>query len=334
MFIPAPVRRRLPLRSLLLALTALLGACSNSDFSRNGSPRPYDQDRPAPRPAAARSLPAPELQVGLASRYQFPPSAPTVQAESYILIDAGTGETLAYRNPDAVRPVASTQKLVTALVVLEQGNLDKVVTIQPEDTDAPPSKMYLKTGDRYTRRQLLTAFLIKSCNDAAEALARDNAGSVEAFAVRMNQKARQLGAYHSRFVNPHGLTEPGQYSTARDMARIAYAAYRDPFIRSVVGRSGCTIVTPRGEKSFETTNKLLQRMPECTGMKTGFTNASGKCLVSSACSGGKHVILVQLGSNTRHIWKDAEGMMRWALRGGGADGNRYLAARGRSGNQS
>ncbi len=303
------------------AAFALLCSCSSTgDAPRNSSSRSSSYGTFNPAAVAA------PLQVGFAGSHQYPPEAPGLYASSYILIDAITGKTLAYRNPDHIRPVASTQKLLTALVILDDGDLDKLVTIAPEDTRAPPSKMYLKAGERYSRRQLLTAFLIKSHNDVAEALARDNAGSVPAFCAKMNRKARELGASQSHFVNPHGLTAPGQYSTARNMARIAYHAYRDPFIRSVVCRTGCSIITPNGQKSYETTNKLLKRMPECTGMKTGYTNASGRCLIASAGSGQRQVILVQLGSNSSRIWDDAETMLRWALRGQAHDrSSPYLA---------
>ncbi|HUF64085.1 MAG TPA: D-alanyl-D-alanine carboxypeptidase family protein [Verrucomicrobiales bacterium] len=316
----APRHGSLLLCALAAASVPWCSCSSTSDAPGNPSSRSPSYGTSSPAAVAA------PLQVGFAGSRQYPPNAPGLYASSYILIDALTGKTLAYRNPDQIRPVASTQKLLTALVILEDGDLDQLVTIAPEDTRAPPSKMYFKAGERYTRRQLLTAFLIKSHNDVAEALARDNAGSVPAFCAKMNRKARQLGATQSHFVNPHGLTAPGQYSTARDMARIAYHAYRNPFIRSVVCRTGCSIITPNGAKSYETTNKLLKRMPECTGMKTGYTDASGRCLVASAGYGPRQVILVQLGSNSSRIWNDAETMLRWALRGGAENSSSsYLA---------
>ena len=237
---------------------------------------------------------------------------PSARAESLIIIDANTGETLAQKNADIRRAVASTQKLLTALVVLDHGSINRQVVIQPEDTRVEPSKLYLKAGDVYTRQELLKAILIKSANDAALALARDTAGSVPAFAQLMNRKAHQLGARHSNFINPHGLTSSGQYSTARDVARIAYVASRNRFIRQTVDQETYTFNTPRGPKHLKNTNKLLTRMGACTGMKTGYTRASGRCLVTSASLGRRQVILVQLGSETKYIFDDAERLMIWS----------------------
>jgi D-alanyl-D-alanine carboxypeptidase (penicillin-binding protein 5/6) len=203
--------------------------------------------------------------------------------------------------------VASTQKLLTALLVVERGGLDKAFTIAPSDTTAAPTKMSFKAGQRFTRRELLRVFLVKSANDAGLALARDHSGSTSAFAAAMNRKARQLGAYDSHFVNPHGLTAAGQYSTARDIARIAYSAYQTPFIRETARLRNVTV---QG-KSYKSTNKLLTRMPECTGLKTGYTSAAGRCLVSTARVRGRNLLLVQLGSKESVIWADAEKLLRW-----------------------
>ncbi|MBL9113751.1 MAG: D-alanyl-D-alanine carboxypeptidase [Verrucomicrobiaceae bacterium] len=242
-------------------------------------------------------------------------SAPIIRAESYLLIDANSGRPLVARNADTVRGVASTQKLLTALVVLDAGNLDKKVKIQSTDTAVEPTKLGVRAGEIYTRRELLYAFLVKSANDLAKVLARDNAGGQAAFAAKMNAKARSLGMRSSYFVNPHGLTAPGQHSTARDMARVAMAAYRNDVIRDAVRRKYFTFRFNSGRKiTLENTNDLLGAMPECNGMKTGYTNAAGRCLISSASSGGRAVILIQLGTKTKYIWDDARVLMSWGLR--------------------
>jgi D-alanyl-D-alanine carboxypeptidase (penicillin-binding protein 5/6) len=241
-------------------------------------------------------------------------SGPTIRAASYLLLDARSGQHLAGRNFETARAVASTQKLVTALVVLDTGNLDKMVRVQASDVAVEPTRMGLKPGEVYSRRTLLYAFLVKSCNDIANVLARDNAGSISAFAAKMTAKARSLGCTNSNFKNPHGLTVPGQYSTARDMARVAMAAYRNGVIRDVVRRKYYTFHRADGRSvTVENTNDLLGVMPECNGMKTGYTVASGRCLISSAASGGREVILVQLGTKTKYIWDDARLMMSWGL---------------------
>ncbi len=277
------------------------------------SAAPQRPTAPPPRAVAVtRSLPATE-PVSARGQYIYPSDAPGVLASSYILIDSRSGDVIAQKNADQRRAVASTQKLVTALLILERGNLDGTIVIRPEDTKAPPSKMYLKAGQRITRRELLRVFLVKSANDAAEALARDHSGSLPAFAAAMNAKARQLGAYDSNFKNPHGLTESGQYSTARDIARIAFVAYRNSFIRDTAKLQSVYVAG----KTYKSTNKLLARMPECTGLKTGYTEASGRCLVSTAEFQGRDTLLVQLGSKTANIFTDAETLMRWGNRQSG-----------------
>lgn len=241
-------------------------------------------------------------------------SGPPIRAASYLLLDARTGQHLAGQSFETARGVASTQKLVTALVVLDAGNLDKMVRVSPSDVAVEPTRLGLKAGEVYSRRTLLYAFLVKSANDVANVLARDNAGSTAAFAAKMNAKARSLGCTNSNFKNAHGLTVSGQYSTARDMARVAMAAYRNGIIRDVVRRKYYSFRRADGRTvTLENTNDLLGVMPECNGMKTGYTVASGRCLISSAASGGREVILVQLGTKTKYIWEDARIMMSWGL---------------------
>ncbi len=248
-------------------------------------------------------------------------NTPSIRAASYLLIDAHTGRHLASKNAETARAVASTQKLVTALVILDAGNLDKPVKVMLSDTKVEPTCLGLRPGEVYTRRHLLYAFLIKSCNDVANVLARDNAGSISAFATKMNAKARSLGCTNSNFKNPHGLTVGGQYSTARDMGRIAMAAYRSPVIRDAVKRSYYTFRKNNGSTvTLKSTNNLLGAMPECNGMKTGYTVASGRCLISTASYRGRDVILVQLGTKTKYIWDDGRLLMTWGLqqaKGGG-----------------
>ncbi len=158
--------------------------------------------------------------------------------------------------------------------------------------------------------------IVKSENDAAAALARDHSGSIAAFAAEMNCLAHEIGAEDSYFVNPHGLPA-SQYSTARDMAIIAYHAYREPIMRRLMATKYYTFLYADGRaKQLENTNKLLGRSMICNGMKTGFTNAAGRCLVSSATNGSRDVILVQLGSKTSYIFDDAETMMQWGLNSG------------------
>jgi D-alanyl-D-alanine carboxypeptidase (penicillin-binding protein 5/6) len=247
-----------------------------------------------------------------------PPSlntrAPQTHAASYILVNARNGAVLAARNADEPRSVASTQKILTALVVIDAGNLDAPVRIAPSDVAVEPTKLGVRPGEVYSRRQLLIGFLVKSANDVANALARDNAGSIEAFARKMNAKARSLGATDSYFACPHGLTASGQHSTARDMARIGLAAYRNPVIRDAVRRRNFAFTYANGKTvSLKNTNDLLGIMPECDGMKTGYTGPAGRCLISTAHTWNREVLLVQLGTKTKYIWNDGAALMRWGL---------------------
>ena len=239
---------------------------------------------------------------------------PPVVAKRIIVIDASDGKVLVAKNADEKCAVASTQKLMTALLVSEAGSLHDPVVIQLSDTLVEPTKLYLKTGHKYTRGQLLKAILVRSANDASVALARDVAGSVQRFAQLMTLRARSLGMSNSVFLNPHGLTQKGQYSTARDIAKLARQAYQQPSIRSSLTIRNYNFIHNNGKVSKLTnTNRLLKSLPYATGMKTGTTRASGKCLVASGTLHGRTVIAVVLGSTPAAVWKDSESLLRWAL---------------------
>ncbi len=285
------------LKPLALCLFAVF---SISSCGGNPTPRPRTNTQGGVEPTRIGSIP------------RTPP--PAVVAESVLVMDADGGRVLYAKNADNVRPVASTQKLITALCVLDAGNIDKPVIINAYDTACEPTKLYLKTGESYTRRELLKVLMVKSANDVARALARDVGGSVEGFATIMNNKCRELGMRNSNFVNPHGLTEPGQYSTARDMAIAARVAHRSPLLRSYAATKSYTFKFNDGRtRLIENTNKLLKTVPYCDGLKTGTTNASGRCLISSGSINGRSVICVVLKSNTPNIWSDSEKLLRWSL---------------------
>src|SRR5213082_3359332 len=243
-----------------------------------------------------------------------PDGIPKTGAASVIVVDANNGQILYEKNADEVRAAASTQKLLTALIVAEHGFLDQPVTVQTVDTMADPVKLNIKPGDTYQRIDLLRALLVKSPNDVARCLARDNAGSIEAFAERMNQRAREVGATHSHFVNPNGLPIPGQYSSARDLSLIARVAYANSTIRSIVCLPQLVFRFANGRtRELENTNKLLRRLPYCNGMKTGYTEAAGKCLIASGSRPGKDIIVVVLGDSHSGVWRDAGNLLAWAL---------------------
>ena len=238
---------------------------------------------------------------------------PPLSAGSAILLDANTGKVLYELNADQHRPVASTQKLLTSLIVAESGDLDRKVRIEASDTWAEPTMLYVKPGETYTRYELMNVLLVHSMNDVARALGRDNAGSLENFATRMNTRAAQLGMRNSNFVNPNGLPVPGQYSTARDMAQVALAAYKNHIIRGFVCQKAMTWHYNDGRvRVFDTTNRVLKNYPLCNGMKTGYTEAAGHCLISSAAHNGREVIAVVLGDN-KNIWIDSYRLLAWGL---------------------
>lgn len=239
---------------------------------------------------------------------------PPITGESAIVVDVASGRVLYAKNADAPRAVASTQKIITALCILDAGDIDKPVTIQAIDEACEPTRLDVKPGDVYPRRELLKVLMVKSANDIARALARDVGGNLEGFAALMNRKAASLGMMNSNFINPNGLPTPGQYSTARDMAIAARAAYHSPLIRSFTATKSFKFQYNDGHtRLIENTNKLLKTVPYCDGLKTGTTNAAGRCLVASGSLNGRSVIAVVLKSNTPNIWKDSTKLLAWAL---------------------
>ena len=204
--------------------------------------------------------------------------------------------------------MASTQKLLAALVAVGAGDLDREVTIREEDLKTQAVVIPLRPGDRHSRRELVRMMLVASANDAARALARDIAGSPHSFAELMNRRAASLGMEDSRFLNPHGLTLKGQHSTARDLAIVARSAYRQPILRESCGMKALR----HQNQSFPNGNRLLGKLPGCDGLKSGYTRAAGRCLVATAVRGEQVLIIVLLGGTDQDIWPDAEKLFGWA----------------------
>jgi len=283
------------------ASTAAVKPKSTTTTAKPATAKPKSTPKPTPRP----QLPKPPTWSG---------GEPQITARAAVLFDANTGKILYAKNRDMQMPVASTQKLLTALVVCDAGNLDRRVTITEADTQVAPTKLPLRRGETFTRRQLIDILLVKSCNDVAAALARDNAGSIEAFSTRMNVRAERTGARSSHFINPHGLPDPLQYSTARDMACIARAAYANPVLRRSMATR--TLVVPRGEGrtvTLKNTNRVLHSYSFCNGMKTGYTIAAGRCLISSASLNGRDVIAVVLGAQKHTVWHESLYLLAYGL---------------------
>lgn len=240
-------------------------------------------------------------------------SPPSIVALSGIMIDATSGQTLYEKHADERLPVASTQKLLTAMEAIAAGDLGREVAVTLRDQLQPPTKLNLVAGERYQRADLLAAMIVSSANDAASALASSSRGSYGDFISRMNRRAHKLGARNSLFLNPHGLDALGQHSTARDSAIIAYHAYRDPLIRYWTAQERMPFTHADGyTEMLENTNLLLWHRPAYfNGLKSGFTLLGGKCLVASAKYDHREIIIVLLGSTQDEVFNDAKRLFRW-----------------------
>ena len=228
----------------------------------------------------------------------FPTKVEAISAEKAILIDAATGRVLYEKNADERSLIASTTKIMTALVVCQHCNVLDRVRIPREAVGVEGSSMYLKEGEVLTVQELLYGLMLHSGNDAAVALAIYCGGTVEGFAELMNDKARSLGLESTHFVNPNGLDAPGHYSTARDMAVLAAYAMTDPIFAQTVS----TKQVKCGERYLTNHNKLLWQVEGAEGVKTGYTKAAGRILVSSASRNDRRLICVTI--NAPNDWKD------------------------------
>lgn len=229
----------------------------------------------------------------------------TLAAPSAVLLDGRTQQIIYAKSPYAQRAPASTTKLLTAMVALDHLSLDKVVRIPPGLESIQPSKIGLRTGESFYVRDLVKAALIKSANDAAEALAILTAGSRSEFAKLMNQKVKSIGAKNSHFVNPNGLPASGQYSSAYDLARIMMAASKYPFIVNTLKIRGMAIYSRDGRKILlKNCNKMLWRTSGVIG-KTGWTRDARHCFAGRVQGDGKVIFVGLMGSPRRqNLWSD------------------------------
>ncbi len=242
-----------------------------------------------------------------------------VNAASAILMDAVTGEVLFEQNADDPRPPASITKILTALVILERGVLADTVVVGQTAASVGGYRLGLRRGQRISLEDLLSAILIRSANDAAEAAAEYVGSGAAGFVAMMNAKAQELGMYHSHFKNPHGLDEPGHYTTARDMALLTRVAMAHPYFAQLVRTREATVTIwqpgRRGLQARARTilshNKLLGRLEGADGVKTGYTDAAGRCLVASASRGGQRMIAVLLKDPQR--WTDAATLLEFGF---------------------
>jgi serine-type D-Ala-D-Ala carboxypeptidase (penicillin-binding protein 5/6) len=248
-----------------------------------------------------------------------PPGAVGVNAASAILMDGKSGSVLFERYPDAQRSPASVTKILTALVVLEHGQLDDTVLVSRTAAETGGFRLGLRAGQRISLNDLLAAILIRSANDAAVAAAEHVGKSLNGFVALMNETARELGMTNSHFANPHGLDEPFHYTTARDMAILTRVALDHPtFARLVRTRETRVTIWKPGRRALVpqvrivlSHNRLLGRLEGADGVKTGYTDSAGRCLVASASRGNQRMIAVLL--NDPHRWTDAAALLEYGF---------------------
>lgn len=220
----------------------------------------------------------------------IPVKTEAVSARRAYVLDAVSGRELFSRNEDQRSLIASTTKIMTALIICEQCNVLDRMRIPKEAVGIEGSSMYLKEGEVLTLQELLYGLMLSSGNDAAVALAIYCGGTVEGFAELMNDKARILGLTGTHFENPNGLDNPGHYSTARDLAVLAAYAMKNPIFYKTVSAKSVKV----GERCLTNHNKLLWKLEGADGVKTGFTKAAGRILVSSATRQGRRIIGVTI----------------------------------------
>lgn len=238
---------------------------------------------------------------------------PSVSAKAAILIDADSGRVMFEKNAELRLPMASTTKIMTALVALELCDPDSEITVTQDSVGIEGSSIYLALGETLTLRELLYALLLASANDAATAIAIHVGGSVDGFAELMNKKAELLGLLNSHFKNPHGLDAEGHFTSAHDLALITAHALKNPLFAEIVSTYKYNISGKDGTRRYLVNhNKLLQMYDGCVGVKTGYTKADGRCLVSAAKRNGMTLIAVTLSAPDD--WRDHASMLDYGFK--------------------
>jgi serine-type D-Ala-D-Ala carboxypeptidase (penicillin-binding protein 5/6) len=308
--------RKIALFAALLIVTAAVPAFPATKKKR-AKAKP-----PAAAPASPANSVEPEEEPLPPGLKQVVPDIPPDLAELPLtargatVIDSLTGRVLYDKNAYEAQYPASTTKIMTALLVIEAGNLDQQITVTLEDSKVGESGLEIKPGEQFTRREALYGLLLKSANDVAHALGRDNAGSIEAFAEKMNRRARDLGATNTHFANPHGLHDLQHYTSPHDLALIARTAMQQPLFRQIVSTQFHPWSAPStGLVELRNHNRLLWGFPGCVGVKTGYTYPAQQVLVSAAEWGCREVIAVVMHSGKPGIWDDSRMLLTWGLEG-------------------
>jgi D-alanyl-D-alanine carboxypeptidase (penicillin-binding protein 5/6) len=239
-------------------------------------------------------------------------AADNIKSRAAVVLDAATGNVLYAKNPDVILLPASTAKLMTALVVLDNiPHLSRIVMISRKAANTAPTRVGFKAGEKVTVGTLLHAMLIKSANDAAVALAEDVAGSEEEFVKLMNKKATEMGATNTEYVNANGLPGPGQHITARDLSNIMREAIQHPVLREILTTRETEVATESGKtKYIRNTNKLLWYDEDILGGKTGYTRQAMHCFVCAGARRSEILIVAVLGAPSRRVlWKESENLL-------------------------
>ncbi len=242
---------------------------------------------------------------------------PEVSSHAAILVDASTGKIIYEKNPDKKLEPASITKIMTAIVALENAELSDIVATGKNPTLVEGTRIYLEEGEKLTLEQMLYALLLNSGNDAAVAIAEHVGGSVESFVDMMNNKAMEIGALNTTFVNPSGLSDEGHLSTARDIAMITRHAIQNfPEFCKIVATKTLNIPWQGNEwdRKLQNLNRLLWDYEGADGVKTGYTSSAGQTLVATATRNGWQLIAVLLKSQTRPtLWNDAQSLLDYGF---------------------
>lgn len=235
-----------------------------------------------------------------------------ISAKSACLISADTGEIIYAKNENEKMSMASTTKIMTGLLAAESGRLFETVTISENAQNQEGSSIYLRSGEKILLEDLLYGLMLNSGNDAAVAIAEHLTGSIETFSEEMTARARQIGAVNTCFKNPSGLEENGHFTTAFELALIGAEAMKNDIFKEVVSTKSKTATSEDGKIFYFTNhNKLLKGYDGANGIKTGFTKAAGRCLVSSAEKNGIRLVAVTLGAPDD--WNDHKKMLDYGF---------------------
>ncbi|MDA8352031.1 MAG: D-alanyl-D-alanine carboxypeptidase [Firmicutes bacterium] len=242
------------------------------------------------------------------------PSDLELSARAAAIIDVNSGRLLYEKKADQQMRIASITKIMTAIIAIENGDLEEKVTIGPQAVGVEGSSIYLKQGEKIPLEHLLYGLMLRSGNDAAVAIAEHIGGSVEGFVFKMNEKAQYLGMQNTHFENPHGLDAAEHYSTAADMARLTAYALKNPVFNKIVSTQVKTVPWPeeKWHRKWYNKNKMLRLYPGADGVKTGYTKRSKRTLVASATRDGRQIATVTL--NAPDDWDDSMKMLEFGFR--------------------